>query len=349
MTLADVTKTALGGATPEAMAQAYTEGGWRADAAVLDSLTCVKAHDDVEAVCAAIRAVYRPWLEDAARRFQVLVNEHPLPSYAVHATGAATTTRTRAESGCVILFADGLRFDIGQKLKAVILARGWQVDERWHWVALPSVTATAKPAVSPVADQLSADVEADEFRPCVAATGKVLTAERFRQLLAEHGYQVLAAGETGDPAGMAWTELGDLDHYGHMQGWKLAWRVDEVVREFVDRLTALLEAGWKQVRVVTDHGWLLMPGGLPKIDLPAFLAESRWGRCATLKTNVQVSGTLVSSYWSSGSTAPNCPTRGPRGQRRRNSTIFSLISAGLSTIRKCPTPSMSSDREPSPR
>ena len=43
--------------------------------------------------------------------------------------------------------------------------------------------ATAKPAVSPVADRLSADVEADEFRPCVAATGKVLTAERFRQLL----------------------------------------------------------------------------------------------------------------------------------------------------------------------
>jgi hypothetical protein len=100
-------------------------------------------------------------------------------------------------------------------------------------VALPSVTATAKPAVSPVADQLSADVEADEFRPFVAATGKVLTAERFRQLLAAHGYQVLAAGETGDPAAMGWTELGDLDHYGHNQGWKLAWRVDEVVREFV--------------------------------------------------------------------------------------------------------------------
>jgi hypothetical protein len=40
-----------------------------------------------------------------------------------------------------------------------------------------------------------------------------------------------------------------------------------------------------------------MPGGLPKIDLPAFLTESRWGRCATLKTNVQVSGTVVPWYW----------------------------------------------------
>jgi hypothetical protein len=298
VTLAEVTKTALSGATPEAMARAYIEGGWRADAAVLESLTCVTAHDDVEAVCAAILAVYRPWLEDAARRFQVLVSEHPLPSYSVHATGAATTGRTRAESGCVILFADGLRFDIGQKLKAAMLARGWQVEERWHWVALPAVTATAKPAVSPVADQLNADVEADEFRPCVAATGKVLTAERFRQLLAEHGYQVLATGETGDPAGMGWAELGDLDHYGHNQGWKLAWRVDEVVREFVDRLTALLEAGWKKVRVVTDHGWLLLPGGLPKSELPGFLAETRWGRCAVLKETSVVDTAVVTWYWS---------------------------------------------------
>ena len=97
---------------------------------------------------------------------------------------------------------------------------------------------------------------------------------------------------------MGWAELGDLDHYGHNQGWKLAWRVDEVVREFVDRLTALLEAGWKQVRVVTDHGWLLLPGGLPKSELPSFLAETRWGRCAVLKDTSVVDTAVVPWYWS---------------------------------------------------
>jgi len=124
VTLAEATKTALGGATPEAMARAYTEGGWRADAAVLESLTCVKAHEDVEAVCTAMRTVYRPWLEEAARRFQELVNEYPLPGCAVYPASTAITEPTRAESGCVILFADGLRFDVGQKLKTAILARG---------------------------------------------------------------------------------------------------------------------------------------------------------------------------------------------------------------------------------
>lgn len=56
--------------------------------------------------------------------------------------------------------------------------------------------------------------------------------------------------------------------------------------------------GWRKVRVVTDHGWLLLPGGLPKQDLPSFLTESRWSRCATLKQNVEVHGTVTAWYWS---------------------------------------------------
>ena len=35
----------------------------------------------------------------------------------------------------------------------------------------------------------------------------------------------------------------------------------------MQRIESLLEAGWQEVRVVTDHGWLLMPKGLPKCEL----------------------------------------------------------------------------------
>jgi hypothetical protein len=45
----------------------------------------------------------------------------------------------------------------------------------------------------------------------------------------------------------------------------------------------LLDAGWKRIRIITDHGWLLSPGGLPKVNLPTYLVGSRWGRCAVLK------------------------------------------------------------------
>jgi hypothetical protein len=296
--LVDATRNALGGASPEAMAQAYTEGGWRADEAVLDSLACLKSREDVEAISAAIRAIYYRWLEDGASRFQELVSKHPLPNYQSKPSATTATGSADNENECVIVFADGLRFDVGQKLKTAMVAKGWQVQGRWHWVALPSVTATAKPAVSPIADQLSADMEAEEFKPLLSASGKLLTTDRFRQAMIECGYQILEKGEAGDPSGKGWTEIGDLDNYGHKQGWKLAWRVSEVISELMERLTALFAAGWKKVRIVTDHGWLLMPGGLPKSEMPAFLADTRWGRCAALKSTSVVEGLIVSWHWS---------------------------------------------------
>ena len=55
-----------------------------------------------------------------------------------------------------------------------------------------------------------------------------------------------------------------------------------------DRIMQLLGAGWKKVRVVTDHGWLLMPEGLPKVELPAYLAATKWSRCAVVKGHAAV-------------------------------------------------------------
>ncbi len=63
--------------------------------------------------------------------------------------------------GCCTLFADGLRYDVGQRLLAEIVDRGWQVEASWSWVPAPSVTATAKPAVSLVAGLLGGDPAED--------------------------------------------------------------------------------------------------------------------------------------------------------------------------------------------
>jgi hypothetical protein len=60
--------------------------------------------------------------------------------------------------------------------------------------------------------------------------------------------------------------------------------VEGEIRDLVSRIRALLKAGWKEIILVTDHGWLLLPGGLPKVELKAFLTEDRWGRCAAMKS-----------------------------------------------------------------
>ena len=46
---------------------------------------------------------------------------------------------------------------------------------------------------------------------------------------------------------------------------------------------------------MSDHGWLLMPGGLPKAELAKHQAETRWGRCAVLKDSAH--GTDLTFGW----------------------------------------------------
>jgi hypothetical protein len=78
----------------------------------------------------------------------------------------------------------------------------------------------------------------------------------------------------------------------------LARRIPELLTDLVARIESLLVAGWREVRVVTDHGWLLVPGGLPKAELPKYLTVSRWGRCAVVKTAAHVDFTCVPWFWS---------------------------------------------------
>jgi len=287
--LANVTATNLGGTGPNDMAKLYTEGAWRADEAVLCALACIDRAEDFVAVKSAIRAVYCPWLEDSTERLQDIVDKHGIPS---------DIGCTPAMPGECVLFVDGLRFDLGQAFLHALLHCGLSATLGWRWAALPSVTATCKPAASPIAPLLTGTPETDDFLPVVAATGERLVAPRFRRLLADQGHQYIGPEETGDPIARGWTEHHGLDPAGHNEGWKIARRVDEVLRELLDRVHALLNAGWSKVTVITDHGWLLVPGGLPKAHLAGYLAETRWGRCAVLKPSAHVAGHIATWRWS---------------------------------------------------
>ena len=77
-------------------------------------------------------------------------------------------------------------------------------------------------------------------------------------------------------------ETGEFDTLGHQRGARLARDLERELERVAERIERVLDAGWASVRVVTDHGWLLLPGGLPKVDLPKHLTESRWARCAVM-------------------------------------------------------------------
>ena len=291
--LAGLCQNALGAPTPEAYAELYAKEGWRVDAAALATMAACGSPEQHSAVLGTVRAVYLPWLESTARHLQQLVRDN----------GQAVSKRaqpTEPVVGRLVLFTDGLRMDVAQQLAETLAGVGIESALDWEWSTIPSVTATAKPAVSPLADWVQGGEASDEFFTRLMSSGKRLTQDRFVAALNERGWQCLSPGDTGDPSGSAWTEAGGLDKRGHNEGWKLARSVATEVRDLVSRIRALLKAGWTEVVVVTDHGWLLLPGGLPKVELKSFLAEHRWGRCAAMQSDAQTDVPTYKWHWNPG-------------------------------------------------
>ena len=291
--LAKRTAATLGGDSADAMAKLYAEGGYLADDAAMRAMACVKAAEDSAAVQAAVRCVYLPWLEDTARHFQECLAAKALPT-------VEQQEGVEAGAGECILFADGLRFDIGQRLAAMASERQLEVSAGWRWAALPTVTATAKPAASPVAGKLRGGLLETDFCPETTDSGERLNTDRFRRLLSAEGLQVLGPAESGDARSKnarGWTEYGEFDKLGHDLQAKLAARIDDHLELLLERAQGLLEAGRKRVRVVTDHGWLLAPGGMPKVQLPKYLAESRWSRCASIKDSSHLELPVAGWSW----------------------------------------------------
>jgi len=292
--LAEATNSQLGGETPEEMARLYADGSYAADDSVMRALAAVRSTANEQALTTVVRSVYLPWCEQAATRLQKLTRTSALP-------GAGDQQAVEADAGCCLLFVDGLRFDLGQRLAAGLEERGLRVSRSRRWAALPTVTATAKPAVSPIAEQIRGEGLPENFAPSNDG-GQALTTPRFRKLLEDAGYQVLDAkdaGNPGEPNARGWAEFGNIDRRGHDLKARIAGQLGQELDRLMERVLELVESGWTSVRIVTDHGWLVMPGGLPRHDLPKYLTESKWARCATIKGQSKVSVPTAPWHWNS--------------------------------------------------
>lgn len=288
--LAELSASNPVGTTTAELAADYQRVGWRVDDAATRAMGAVVTEADSKAVGCAVRAVYLPWLEEAARRLQDAVKREgrlrplALPSEA----------DSSMEQGTCTVFVDGLRYDVARRLAERLEGIG-EAALLAQWTSMPSVTASGKAWCSPVAECVLGTGDDTEFVPRVAEDGRSLSAHNFRKLLGDKGYQPLDRSETGETAGLAWTETGNLDHYGHQHGVRLARDIETQLSDILERLGALVDAGWRRLRIVTDHGWLLVPGGLPKSELSKGQTVTRWGRCAVLRPDAV--GTELTFGW----------------------------------------------------
>ena len=291
--LARAAKRTLGGTSAEALTSDYVAEGWRCDLSAIEALASLKPGAEHNLISKLVRALYEPWLDCSARRFQELLS-------ADGADLGKLATGVDAEADTCVLFTDGLRFDLGMLLQERLESRGIKTRLSHRIAPFPTVTATAKPLASPAHSACAGGSDAEDFYPLVSDNGKQANTARLRDAMARQGVEILEDGETsmavGSEAG-AWTELGKIDSLGHSLDAALVRQINPEIESIVDRINALLSAGWTKVRVVTDHGWLLLPGGLPKVELPPYLVETKWARCAAVKGGSTPSVPTYSWYW----------------------------------------------------
>jgi hypothetical protein len=291
--LAKAAKTALGGASAQAMAADYAAQGWRCDRAAMEALCRLKQGAENGLVTKVVRALYEPWLDRSARRFQELMSAPGVDPHKLTAVVAA-------ERDTCVLFADGLRFDAGATLQERLEAQGLRVRMSHRIAPIPTVTATAKPVASPAHAACSGKTDAEDFAPIIASSNQPANASRLRDVMARAGVEILDQDQSRmavSGEGGGWTETGKLDTLGHSLEALLVRQIDPEIDTLVDRVSSLLSAGWSKVRVVTDHGWLLLPGGLPKVELSPHLVATKWARCAAVKGGSTPSIPTYPWYW----------------------------------------------------
>ncbi len=286
--LAGATEFAIGGTTPDEAADAYAKTGWQADAAAREAVACAAAQDEAM-VAGVVRHLLEPWMDKTARAFQTAVEGRrfraPMGGVAAEAS----------EDECIV-FVDGLRYELGRRLSERLKDKGCAVQLAHRWAALPTVTATAKPAVAPVADQVVGDALGPDFRPRIGPAAQ--SATRLRDAMAKRGYQILGSGVPEMPLqadARGWMETGRIDKLGHdhdNDASGFAKAVEAELERIVQGVVQLLEVGWRSIRIVTDHGWLWLPGGLPMVSLPKHLAASKWARCAVVAGESQPADVL---------------------------------------------------------
>jgi len=268
----------------------YASAGWKVDRSVLRALEEVDRIVDRAAVSGVLNAVYRPWLDQAAKALQDAVG--PEANSGAYASSVAPAP----SAGEVVVFIDGLRLDVAHLLAERLAGAGVEVAMSVGLAALPTVTQTAKPVLVPVDQSLLGPGGA--LDACRASGGATAGVHVLRALMGDAGIQVLTPQELGDPSGQAWTETGEIDHKGHDLGPRLAIEIDDEVQRIARRIGDLLEASWSKVTVVTDHGWLLLPSGLPKNEgMPIAATVAKKGRCARVKDGAVVDVPTVPWHW----------------------------------------------------
>lgn len=284
--IAELTEHSLDNGSLVDIEKRYSEQLWQVDAVLIDLLAKIDSNEDLRLLNGMLDTLYYPWLDSSARYLQnagLLVRDY------VQAPDLDTEA---------VLFIDGLRFDCAKRLSAMLCKSSYQTEEYPRWTGLPTVTATCKPIlVKSLIGDAPSTISALDFE----AVGSY----DFKKILEKNNWQVASTKDTipapsrnmGVLLKKLWIEYSSIDELGHSQGWKLSKHIGGTLYDIMNVIKDIFAAGWESVKILSDHGWLLSPAGLPKSELSPLFSESKWQRFATLKEGASTKEHIYPWFW----------------------------------------------------
>lgn len=271
------------------MASAYAEEGWQVDDAMIEAIAAAGTREDI--VAKAAGSLYRPWVDIACRRFRTVFEA---------AGEAARPSPLAIQPGTVVVFVDGLRMDVAHAIVNRLTNFGVATALDWRLSPVPSLTASGKPIVTPVGDSIGGRGKLDSFEPLETSSGRPATADVLRKAMLARGIQVLEKGSISvpeKPTSIGYAECGNIDNDGHAMGLRLAGHLPTEVTRIAEYTANLKAAGWHTVRIVTDHGWLLMPNGFESVSLPPSAVVAKGLRAALLQDHAAPELAFLPWHW----------------------------------------------------
>jgi hypothetical protein len=154
--------------------------------------------------------------------------------------------------------------------------------------------------VTPVADSIAGKGKVDAFQPLETSSGKPASLDVLRKAMLARGIQVLERNEVlppEKPSSIGYAECGNIDNDGHNMGLRLAGQLSTEIARIVEYAMSLKSSGWPRVRIVTDHGWLLMPGGFEVVRLPPSAVIAKGSRAAILQEHATAELAFLPWHW----------------------------------------------------
>lgn len=261
--------------TIDGLTKYYKKEGYQIDRALNNIALSGSTKEHKEMLSAMTGLFYLPWIQKLTLKFQEYTKKN---SKEIVDSNAAKVI----DEAKFILFVDAFRYDLALEF-CNHLSNNFDVEIEQTWSALPSLTATSKPSVSPIANSLSRNSAIKDFQPHFES-GKPCSHYNFKKELKEKGVEFLGSPSgIKDPKSRYWMEIGDIDTKGHQEQSDMFKRIPELLKELKDTVNKIADKGVLKITIVTDHGWLLLPGGMPNEKLHKDLTETRWGRCAEMK------------------------------------------------------------------